>query len=313
MLDIIEHASSYQSLKAGEILLKYGEAGRSTKPIVIWIHGPTGTGKSAMAHKLAPDAWWTAKTLKWWDGYDAHANVVIDDFRADYCTFHELLRILDRYPYRVETKGGSRQLLANLIVVTSPFPPEHVYREREDIGQLLRRIDRTIFLEEKIEPIVDPDEEGERTRRLSEIDALLNGKAVSEVEGNIVPDAASAFQAAHSGTDPRLLTGHRPDNLAGPPPDEELFLSDDDFEELVYGRGELQPDAHLLDSQEMHWRREPLAKLPPQAPGKEQNLLAFPDASGIAAARQRPRPRGKTAAHTLNTQPPIRGSNPAVS
>jgi len=210
MADIIDEAGSYQSLKAGELLLKYSEPRRAVKPVVIWIHGPTGTGKSALAGELAPDAWWTAKSLKWWDGYDAHRNVVIDDFRADYCTFHEMLRILDRHPYRVETKGGSRQLLATRIVVTSPFPPESVYREREDIGQLLRRIDRTIFLNEARTPeTVDPEAEGEYNRELDAVDSILNSighsPTVSEVEGNIVARAHPPEAAAAQPTYPRLL------------------------------------------------------------------------------------------------------------
>uniref|UniRef100_UPI0040488E22 hypothetical protein n=1 Tax=Shewanella sp. TaxID=50422 RepID=UPI0040488E22 len=55
--------------------------------------------------------------------------------------FHVLLRLLDRYPYQVETKGGSRQLLAETMIITCPFMPEEMYNGREDIKQLLRRID----------------------------------------------------------------------------------------------------------------------------------------------------------------------------
>lgn len=216
MADIIDECSSYQSLKAGELLLKYAEPTRAVKPVVVWIHGPTGTGKSALASEIAPDAWWTAKSLKWWDGYDAHANVVIDDFRADYCTFHELLRILDRHPYRVETKGGSRQLLATRVVITSPYPPENVYREREDIGQLLRRIDRTIFVEAPIPPKVDPQAEEEYNRELNAVDSILSqcghSPTVSEVEGNILPAAPHPSGSAPPDSKPQL-TQHG-DNIA---------------------------------------------------------------------------------------------------
>jgi len=85
----------------------------------------------------------SGKSLKWFDGYDAHPDIIVDDFRRDFCTFHELLRILDRYPFRVETKGGSRQLLAKNTVITCPWKPDIIYQSRsqEDIGQLLRRID----------------------------------------------------------------------------------------------------------------------------------------------------------------------------
>jgi len=144
MRAIIEDvASNFQALRGAELVLKYIEKGRDFKPVVKWYHGSTGSGKTRTAIAELEGAWVSAKNLKWWDGYDAHENVVIDDFRKDFCTFHELLRIFDRYPYRVETKGGSRQLLAKVIVVTCPWSPIVLYGNRsvEDVGQLTRRID----------------------------------------------------------------------------------------------------------------------------------------------------------------------------
>jgi len=86
-----------------------------------------------------PRLHWT--TNKWWEGYDAHENVIIDDMRGDFCKFHELLRMLDRYAYRIETKGGSRQFRAKTIIITSCYSPTEMFDTREDIQQLLRRID----------------------------------------------------------------------------------------------------------------------------------------------------------------------------
>ncbi len=56
--------------------------------------------------------------------------------------FQYLLKLLDRYPFRVEVKGGFRQFRSDLIIITCPKPPEECYMEAgEDIDQLLRRID----------------------------------------------------------------------------------------------------------------------------------------------------------------------------
>lgn len=140
MADICDEAGSYQAIRCAELILKYKEPSRNWLPEVLWFWGPTGSGKTRTAFELAPGAWVSGKNLKWWDAYDAHEDVIIDDFRGDFCTFHELLRILDRYPYRVECKGGSRQLLAKRIIITAPFPPERAYRTLEATGQLLRRI-----------------------------------------------------------------------------------------------------------------------------------------------------------------------------
>lgn len=140
MREIVQVATSYQSIRTAECILKYNEKVRDWIPEIFWFYGPTGTGKTKKAYEMCKDPWISNKDLKWWDGYDAHEDVIFDDFRGDFCTFHELLRILDRYPYRVMVKGGSRQLLAKRIFITSPYRPEEVYSTREDIGQLIRRI-----------------------------------------------------------------------------------------------------------------------------------------------------------------------------
>lgn len=143
MKDVIEIATGYQALKTAEILLKYKEKKRDWKPKVMWFYGDTGCGKTKKANELMPNAWWSGKSLKWFEGYDAHEDVIIDDFRKDFCTFHELLRILDRYEYRIEVKGSSRQFLAKCIIITCPSHPIDLYdgRTTEDLNQLERRID----------------------------------------------------------------------------------------------------------------------------------------------------------------------------
>ena len=70
--------------------------------------GKTGTGKTRKALWKMPDAY-IKPNGKWWPLYTGQQNVIMDDFRAhpDF-TFDELLRVLDRYPHIVETKGGHR-------------------------------------------------------------------------------------------------------------------------------------------------------------------------------------------------------------
>lgn len=139
---VSEIARSMQAVRWGENWLKYHEKKRCDKPKVIWLWGPTGSGKTRWAREHYPDAWWSGKNLQWWEGYDGHATVVIDDFRPAHCEYSELLRILDRYPYTLPVKYGSRQLLAKVIVITSPLDPRTWYDgAREDVEQLIRRID----------------------------------------------------------------------------------------------------------------------------------------------------------------------------
>lgn len=144
MKNVVENVDSYQAIRVAEIYLKYSEPKRNWKPEVMWFWGPTGSGKTKKAFEITEDPYISGKNLKWWEGYDGHEHVIIDDFRKDFCTFHELLRILDRYEYRIEVKGASRQLLAKKIIITSCYKPSDVYETREDVGQLLRRIDQIL-------------------------------------------------------------------------------------------------------------------------------------------------------------------------
>lgn len=148
MRDIVMECNSYQSVRMAEVMLKYHETKRSWKPYVKWIHGPTGSGKSRLSmEELGDDCYIAMETNKWWDGYDAHENVLIDDMRKDFCKFHVLLRLLDRYAFTVECKGGTRQFLAKKIYITSCYSPTEMFEHRtEDINQLLRRIDEILYL-----------------------------------------------------------------------------------------------------------------------------------------------------------------------
>lgn len=134
---------SYIKYHSGiEKLIEHYQEERNFKPEVTWIWGPSERGKTTFVREKEKDLWFCAKNLKWWDGYQHQEAVLFDEFRADFCTFHELLRILDRFPYRVESKGSSRELNSKRMYITSPFHPKDVYKKTsEEIKQLLRRID----------------------------------------------------------------------------------------------------------------------------------------------------------------------------
>lgn len=94
---------------------------------VLW--GSTGTGKSHRAWKAAGDAAYSKDPrTKFWCGYLSQRTVVLDEFRGAIDISH-LLRWTDRYPVRVEVKGGSVPLAANEIWITSNLHPRNWYPE----------------------------------------------------------------------------------------------------------------------------------------------------------------------------------------
>jgi len=146
---VLDYIENYQQLKFAEGLLKYTNNVEDRDVIVVWRYGPTGSGKTkqsmAEARSTYPENFWiSGRDLKFWNGYWGQECVIIDDFRKDFCTFHELLRILDRYPYEVNVKCASIQLKATTIYITCPYHPAELYNNKrdEDVEQLLRRITR---------------------------------------------------------------------------------------------------------------------------------------------------------------------------
>lgn len=144
-----EHPTTFVKFPNGlKALSERYETPRSTKPTVLWWYGGTGTGKTFTAFEFARtqslSIWKSSRTLRWWPHYEQQDVALIDDFRKDFITFHGLLTILDRYPETVEVKGGHRQLNSQFFIITSCYPPWSVYETREDVGQLLRRIDQVV-------------------------------------------------------------------------------------------------------------------------------------------------------------------------
>jgi len=123
---------------------------RNYKTKVFWFYGPTGTGKSKEAFEMAfaESSYYVKDPLnKWWDGYEQQDVVIIDDYRRDFCTFAQLLRLFDRYPMSVEVKGATTQFNSKMIIVTSPKNPKDTWegRTEEDFAQLLRRIEEVRY------------------------------------------------------------------------------------------------------------------------------------------------------------------------
>ena len=148
MRGVVKRATNLQQIKIAEAILKYEEPKRDWEPEVYWYWGLTGTGKSRAAHEVFENTDFyrkTANTGKWWEGYDAHENVIIDDMDSNNFPYKNLLDLLDRYECRVECKNGTRQFLAKKIIITASIDPYTMFQNQDQSGaELLRRINNIV-------------------------------------------------------------------------------------------------------------------------------------------------------------------------
>lgn len=127
--------------------------------------GPTGLGKTKKVydeHGDDPELYATplSNGTPWYDGYDGHKIVLLDDFAgsASHLQLVTLLRLLDRYPVQVPIKGSHVWWFPNRIYVTTNIEPAKWYkwegRERQYLA-LARRFTKVI---EFYEPLHEDDQ-----------------------------------------------------------------------------------------------------------------------------------------------------------
>jgi hypothetical protein len=119
--------------------------------LVFW--GVSGSGKTRKVQELAgEDVYWVAKpeggNVVWWDGYTGQRSVIIDDFYG-WMPWAYILRLLDRYPMKVQIKGGMVNMSATTFYITSNTAPESWYSKTPK-GRpcpLMRRIQDVTFMD----------------------------------------------------------------------------------------------------------------------------------------------------------------------
>ncbi len=107
---------------------------REKEPVVTLLIGDTGLGKTRWVHDKFegdPDFWIAPLTNGniWFDTYDGHSIVLIDDFagRASHFTLGALLQLLDRYTRLVPTKGGHTWWMPDEVYITTNLLPKLWY------------------------------------------------------------------------------------------------------------------------------------------------------------------------------------------
>lgn len=109
---------------------------------VTLLYGGTGRGKTRAVmdeHGKDPELYIAPLNngTQWWDGYDGQKFVLMDDFcgKMSHLPLASLLRLIDRYPVQVPTKGGHTWWLPNHIFVTTNILPRDWYNWKNRMSQ----------------------------------------------------------------------------------------------------------------------------------------------------------------------------------
>lgn len=141
-----EHPTTFVKYHRGLQALKYqlhGDRDKDHPPVIAWYWGKTGVGKTRFAYEFHDGNVYIKDGTSWWDGYEQQEGILIDDFDGKW-PFRNFLRLLDRYPYQGEIKGGWVKINSPYIHITCSYPPGHWYRG-DDLEQVERRLDGRIF------------------------------------------------------------------------------------------------------------------------------------------------------------------------
>jgi len=139
--------------------------------------GPTGCGKTRfVVDRFESEVRNTVFDTKvpWFDGYDRHPVMLIDEFGPGQMSSSMLKKVLDRYDLTLPIKGGSVPMCASLIFLTSNYDVDSWYPHSgaQDNEALKRRM-----------TIIDCTVDGWQGR----VDGLLKPLPVAVVEEEVVP------------------------------------------------------------------------------------------------------------------------------
>jgi len=118
---------------------------------LVWIWGPTGSGKSRLANFEA-STWGDGnyfsagdKTGQWFDGYLGQKAAIFDDITPESRIRPDLfLNLIDRYPLLVPVKGGFVHWRPTIVYITSNYSPVEIYGTEPNWAAFVRRLEEPI-------------------------------------------------------------------------------------------------------------------------------------------------------------------------
>lgn len=115
---------SYRSLRQ---IQNDNDVPKERVPTIRCYWGDSGSGKTRRAYEEAGRDVYFKDQTQWWDGYKGESRVIIDDFDGEHVGITFVLRWLDRYPVRVQIKGGYVAAAYDEVWVTSNLHPKDWY------------------------------------------------------------------------------------------------------------------------------------------------------------------------------------------
>lgn len=152
-LDMMTYCNHFQKLRA----LRQAILKPTFRDVhVTWIYGLPGAGKTQYVwESTGPDAFILAPVngKVWFDGYNDEDTIIMDNLTANTIPWNYLMSILDKYPLRVEIKGGTVIARWTKIYVTSvahpmELVPANLGAIQTDYRELRRRVHRLLHIDE---------------------------------------------------------------------------------------------------------------------------------------------------------------------
>lgn len=155
-LELIEEFPQlYMSMTKGveKARLIYAQSHPRIQPYVLVLWGATGTGKSHRANEIMAANGGGFVFRKgnsgnmWADGYDPmrHPVVIFDEMDGAFMPYRQLLRVCDKWPLVLDTKGGAINFTPKIIIFTAHKHPKEWYSIEAvpDTTEMMRRFSGT--------------------------------------------------------------------------------------------------------------------------------------------------------------------------
>ena len=160
---------------------------------------------------------------KWFDGYEGEEVLVFDELSRDTLGCKMLLRLLDYRKCDVEVKGGKRNMVSKVIVVTCDKSPQELWASMAhlpghgDVSQLERRLTEVAKL-----PQSDDYKLALLARMRSALERLYNRQADQRAPAIYKTSSVRRRTGAHGYTPAMFILSKRPSggSSANPPAQE---------------------------------------------------------------------------------------------